>query len=444
MVEHRRINKGAVYTFAVILIAVMMTSSILALQGPSSGTRQTPPHLVVGKSVSPTTIYKSGVGSPDVSTVTLTVTGAGSPVSQRIAIDMVFSIDSSGSMDWNDPSDIRLQASKNVVDSMDNTIDRVGVCSWDSNIDWKYALTTNFGDAKNKIDTIDHSGGTSLNAGLQGAIEIMDGGAGGGYPCIIFLTDGDCLPAYYTWSGSPGSWVDNAAAKGYVIYAIGLNPPTGAIPKLQDIADNTGGSYFIATTAGDLIPIFDAIATSVMNIAGRNVQVWDILATNIVYNGNPSIAPDVIMGQNIIWDVGEIKIGDTWTVTFDIKATAAGLLPVDAYPASKVYYTDYDDNPVSVSFPLVNINVIGVPPIADFTWTSTTPNEADLVQFTDLSTDPDPGGFIVSWDWDFGDGTPHSAVQHPTYIYGDEGVFTVTLKVTDNDGLSDSVSKRIT
>lgn len=57
------------------------------------------------------------------------------------------------------------------------------------------------------------------------------------------------------------------------------------------------------------------------------------------------------------------------------------------------------------------------------------------VLFTDIST-----GAITSWDWDFGDGSPHSNAQNPTYTYVVPGTYTVTLLVSD--GLSsDSISK---
>lgn len=46
------------------------------------------------------------------------------------------------------------------------------------------------------------------------------------------------------------------------------------------------------------------------------------------------------------------------------------------------------------------------------------------VQFTDLST---PIGAITAWDWDFGDGTPHSTEQNPLHVYESVGAYTVTL-----------------
>lgn len=46
----------------------------------------------------------------------------------------------------------------------------------------------------------------------------------------------------------------------------------------------------------------------------------------------------------------------------------------------------------------------------------------------------DADGTVVSYDWDFGDNTPHSTAAKPTHGYASAGTYTVTLKVTDNQG----------
>ena len=53
------------------------------------------------------------------------------------------------------------------------------------------------------------------------------------------------------------------------------------------------------------------------------------------------------------------------------------------------------------------------------------------VQFTDQSN-PSPQGVIDSWYWDFGDGAT-STEQHPTHVYTSDGIFLVSLTVTDTN-----------
>lgn len=57
------------------------------------------------------------------------------------------------------------------------------------------------------------------------------------------------------------------------------------------------------------------------------------------------------------------------------------------------------------------------------------------VTFTDTST---PVGLIAAWDWDFGDASPHSALENPVHVYAADGLYTVTLTVTGTYGASDS------
>jgi PKD repeat protein len=96
-------------------------------------------------------------------------------------------------------------------------------------------------------------------------------------------------------------------------------------------------------------------------------------------------------------------------------------------------------------------NTYGAALSVDYTWTppgSVAPaasfNHSTYsleVTFADTSTDSD--GNVVSWLWDFGD-SGSSTLQNPVHTYGDDGTFTVTLTVTDDDGHSGQTSQWVT
>jgi hypothetical protein len=75
------------------------------------------------------------------------------------------------------------------------------------------------------------------------------------------------------------------------------------------------------------------------------------------------------------------------------------------------------------------------PPTASFVYTA-----VELwVQFEDTSIDSTG---ITAWQWSFGDGKT-SSLQDPEHEYASSGTYTVTLKVTDADGHTDTTSRTI-
>ncbi|MDX1459678.1 MAG: PKD domain-containing protein [Xanthomonadales bacterium] len=76
-------------------------------------------------------------------------------------------------------------------------------------------------------------------------------------------------------------------------------------------------------------------------------------------------------------------------------------------------------------------------PVASFTHSCT-----ELAcNFSDTSTDAD--GSITGWSWDFGDGNGSTA-QNPAHSFASAGSYTVSLTVTDDDGLTDNTSTLVT
>lgn len=80
-------------------------------------------------------------------------------------------------------------------------------------------------------------------------------------------------------------------------------------------------------------------------------------------------------------------------------------------------------------------------PVADFTTSNNNPCPGIPVQFTDISNPL--GTNIISWAWDFGDGTT-STQQNPTHTYSNSGTYTTTMVITTNTGCSSAKTKTIT
>ncbi|MBW2632988.1 MAG: PKD domain-containing protein, partial [Deltaproteobacteria bacterium] len=87
-----------------------------------------------------------------------------------------------------------------------------------------------------------------------------------------------------------------------------------------------------------------------------------------------------------------------------------------------------------------NVIIENIPPnnspVVDFTYATS----RKKVTFNDRSTDSD--GTIVSWLWDFGDGT-YNITQNSEHRYTKFRNYSVTLTVTDNEGVSNSISKTV-
>ena len=82
------------------------------------------------------------------------------------------------------------------------------------------------------------------------------------------------------------------------------------------------------------------------------------------------------------------------------------------------------------------------PPIASFTATPSTAAVGSPIALS-ASGSSDPGGSIVGYAWNFGDGTTGSGVT-TSKSYASAGTYTITLTVTDNGGLTASTTRNVT
>lgn len=124
------------------------------------------------------------------------------------------------------------------------------------------------------------------------------------------------------------------------------------------------------------------------------------------------------------------RFGENRTAKDGIGDTKTPHLGLDWYPLMP-YYSRWTPIPAE--------------PVAHFTHTPTIPIANKTVNFN-ASKSYDGDGYILSYEWDFGDETPIITEEDPitTHIYTQAGNYTATLTVTDNDGLTNSTTKEIT
>ncbi|HEC63045.1 MAG TPA: PKD domain-containing protein, partial [Candidatus Acetothermia bacterium] len=157
-----------------------------------------------------------------------------------------------------------------------------------------------------------------------------------------------------------------------------------------------------------------------------NVGQW------IQFDASASSDPDGSI-VSYSWDFGD---GTTTSgVRVNKSYSSAGTYTVTLVVRDDRGATDSETKQVTVGPPP------NQPPTARFSYTPTNPDPGDVVSF-DASASSDPDGSIVSYSWDFGDGTTGSGVT-VNHAFPADGTYTVTLTVQDDDGATDSVSKTV-
>ncbi len=158
-------------------------------------------------------------------------------------------------------------------------------------------------------------------------------------------------------------------------------------------------------------------------------------------------AETVSSDESIHFDASESYDPDGTIVAyswdFGDGTTATGVAVDHAYEDDGIYtvtLTVTDDDGATGSATATK-NVLNRPPVALFTGNATTVMQNEAIDF-DASESYDPDGTIVSYSWDFGDGTTVTGVT-VDHAYSEDGNYTVTLTVTDDDGASSSVGAEI-
>ncbi|MBW3545621.1 MAG: RICIN domain-containing protein, partial [Bacteroidetes bacterium] len=123
--------------------------------------------------------------------------------------------------------------------------------------------------------------------------------------------------------------------------------------------------------------------------------------------------------------------------------SATGVVTGVSEGYASIFATTEDGSHIGIAQVQVTANS---KPVAAISAAPTSGSAPLVIQFSaSNSTDPNPGDYILGYDWDFGDGSPRANSNAPSHTYSSAGTYTVTLRVMDNHDLySDPVSTTIT
>ncbi|WP_256793606.1 PKD domain-containing protein [Terrabacter sp. Ter38] len=223
-------------------------------------------------------------------------------------------------------------------------------------------------------------------------------------------TDPDGNIASYAWTFGDGGTASTATANHTYAAA-------GAFSVKLVVTDNDGATAEVThtvTVSGNAAPV--ASFTT-----GTNGLV-------VTVNGSASTDPDGTIAT-YAWIFGDGGTATTPTPTANHTYAAGGTYTIT------LTVTDNDGTSTSTTRSVAV--VANQSPTAAFTQTAN-----DLVLALDGSGSSDPDGTIAAYAWTFGDGDTASVVK-PSHTYAAPGTYTVALKVTDNVGAVDTVTKSV-
>ncbi len=235
-----------------------------------------------------------------------------------------------------------------------------------------------------------------------------------------------------------------AATVGNPSTFVGTISGSGADPValLWDFGDGTTGGALTTTHTFQKVGTY-LVTLSILDSLGRTNFVTHSVS---VTQGNLPTAsftvsptpPQLHQVINFNASASTAEQGHTiasYDWNFGDGTTGSGQLTTHVYNTAGTYsvslqVTDDAGRKASTS---QSVSVGTNAPTASFTSTPSSPQVGSIVNFNASQSQAASGRSIVSYDWDFGDGTRGSGVQ-TTHAYQVSGSFTVTLTVTDSAG----------
>ncbi len=230
---------------------------------------------------------------------------------------------------------------------------------------------------------------------------------------------------YYNWGSMPVTLTSASSAVAQVCYhaAVSVNMdfgPTGSGAGMVNARDAMTDHFGFDTIAAYLEK-----NNYTDSLWGSMIRAELDSAHPIIYKGTDSV---IQVGHAWVIDGYQGVLDNHFHCNWGWNGSQNGWFYLDSLTTTN-YHFSY------LQGAIIGLIPSGIQaPVAAFSASPTIMSQGIPVSFTDNSSN-----FPTAWHWDFGDGQT-SAQQHPQHIYGNPGVFDVSLAVSNMSG-SDSITK---
>jgi gliding motility-associated-like protein len=210
-------------------------------------------------------------------------------------------------------------------------------------------------------------------------------------------------------------------------------PPT--LSYLWDFGDGNFSTAFspthIYTGTGTFIATLVTFSTAGCQDTARSAPI--VIGGNTTSFSSP---PAACINETVSFINTSVPAPVSSIWTFGDGGTASTINAAYSYAATGTYTVRLYNNYGNCTDSVLNTITINPRPVANFSAPVVTKCEPPLtVNFQDLSS-----GGAVSWQWDFGDGSPPDFTQNPSHTYTAYGSFTVTLIAANAFGCTDTIA----
>ncbi len=255
------------------------------------------------------------------------VEGIASAIGGVRYLDIMFVMDTSGSLRSSDPQDYRSLGAIGLIENLSPKSDiKIGVVSFDKRSDLAQRMTSNREQVINTLRLLPRSGSTNLAAGIDAAVaELARNGRPGSSRVIMLFTDG---------MSSKNKAYDaavEATKQGITIQTLMLGSSSKGSKILDTIAWATGGSF---------LPVSDP---AMLPEAFLNLRTTGVDSVTLSVNGAVPVPARLAGGTfaaSLPLEVGENRIvafatsldGDTkeTSITVNVRDTSCAALEVTA------------------------------------------------------------------------------------------------------------------